>query len=160
MSSREKHQTTLSKDYKLKQIINKYYLTLSLIKSLNKELNSANVSNAINKAKILLNKYRNYTSVKSFYIELTKLKNELNQENKTNYKLENLLSYIEDFLMKLQTGDVVPLTMTTQTKYGNLIQKIITSARGKKSRKSKKTKIRKSKTQKSKKSKTRKIKKY
>ena len=90
----------------------------------------ANVSSAINKSQVLLNKYKNFTNVKKFYIELIKLKNELDLENKTNYKLYNLISYIEEFLMKLQTG-CSPLSITTQTKYGNLIEKILSIARGK-----------------------------
>jgi hypothetical protein len=52
-------------------------------------------------------------------------------EKITNSKLNMLIDYLNQFLQKAQTGDILPLTMTTNTKHGNLIEKMLKNTRGK-----------------------------
>lgn len=124
-------------DDELNNILVKYNFTLNKVIKLDDAMNDANVKLSNTRGESLFNKYREYKDLRKMHLELVKLK-----KRKDNKKVNMLLEYLEDFLQKSQTGDVLSQKITTYTEHGNLVEKILKQSRGqgKKTKKRKKEK--------------------
>ena len=124
-------------DDELNKILMKYNFSLNKVMKLDDAMNDANVKLSNTRGKSLFNKYREYKDLRGMHLELVKLK-----KRKKNKKVNMLLEYLEDFLQKSQTGDVLSQKITTYTEHGNLVEKILKQSRGqgKKTKKKKKLK--------------------
>ena len=127
-------------DDELNKILIKYNFTLNKVMKLDDAMNDANVKLSNTRGESLFNKYREYKDLRGMHLELVKLK-----KRKKNKKVNMLLEYLEDFLQKSQTGDVLSQKITTYTEHGNLVEKILKQSRGqgKKTKKRKKRKVKK-----------------
>tara|TARA_Y100000768_G_C23470232_1_gene447792 strand:- start:43 stop:501 length:459 start_codon:yes stop_codon:yes gene_type:complete len=126
-------------DRELNEILVKYNFTLNKLMKLDDAMNDANVKLSNSRGRSLFNKYREYKDLREMHLELVKLR----KKRKNNKKVIMLLEYLDNFLQKSQTGDVLSQKITTYTEHGNLIEKIIKQNRGKgkKQNKTKKNKI-------------------
>lgn len=126
-------------DSELNEILVKYNFTLNKLMKLDDAMNDANVKLSNSRGRSLFNKYREYKDLREMHLELVKLR----KKRKNNKKVIMLLEYLDNFLQKSQTGDVLSQKITTYTEDGNLIEKIIKQNRGKgkKQNKTKKNKI-------------------
>ncbi len=116
-------------DNELNKIITKYHFTINKINKLNNSMDNLDVEKSTRKAKNLFNNYTEYRNLQNLYSELLELKKSLIKSDKSNVKLDMLINYIETFLQMSQTGDIIPLNITTNTKYGNLVEKILEKSR-------------------------------
>ena len=124
-------------DDKLRKILMKYNNILYKVIRLNNAMNNENVKLSNTLGKSLFIQYRKYIKLQELYLKLAMLK-----ERTENRKVKMLLEYLEDFLYKCQTGDVLSFEITINTPYGNLVDKILrqSRAKGKKTKKRKKNK--------------------
>ena len=135
-------QIVYEDDYKLNKILSKYTDTLIKVMKLKDEMNNVDVERSNKLAENLFNKYNEYTKLKNMYLELVKLQ----KSEKRNIKLNMLIEYLEEFLYNSQTGDVINMSYTVNTQYGNLINKILqektrsSNCKGKTAKKRKKRK--------------------
>ena len=125
-------------DDELNNILVKYNFTLNKVIKLDDAMNDANVKLSNTRGESLFNKYREYKDLRKMHLELVKLK-----KRKDNKKVNMLLEYLEDFLQKSQTGDVLSQKITTYTEHGNLVEKILKQSRGQGKKTKKKRKLKK-----------------
>jgi len=125
-------------DDELNKILMKYNFSLNKVMKLDDAMNDANVKLSNTRGKSLFNKYREYKDLREMHLELVKLK-----KRKKNKKVNMLLEYLEDFLQKSQTGDVLSQKITTYTEHGNLVEKILKQSRGQGKKTKKKRKLKK-----------------
>jgi hypothetical protein len=125
-------------DDELNKILMKYNFSLNKVMKLDDAMNDANVKLSNTRGKSLFNKYREYKDLRGMHLELVKLK-----KRKKNKKVNMLLEYLEDFLQKSQTGDVLSQKITTYTEHGNLVEKILKQSRGQGKKTKKKRKLKK-----------------
>lgn len=125
-------------DDELNKILMKYNFTLNKVMKVDDAMNNVNVKLSNTRGERLFNKYREYKDLRGMYLELVKLK-----KRKKNKKVNMLVEYLENFLQKSQTGDVLSQKITTYTEHGNLVEKILKQSRGQGKKTKKKRKVKK-----------------
>jgi hypothetical protein len=118
-------------DDELNDIIRNHNHIINKVTQLNDNMDDANVKLSIDKGQKLFGRFTEYKDLRELHSKLIKLRVKLARTNITNSKLNMLIDYLNQFLQKAQTGDILPLTMTTNTKHGNLIEKMLKNTRGK-----------------------------
>ena len=111
--------------------INRVYLRYpTLIKNLTNlnsylQLGDNGMEQSIALTKELLLQFKSYNHIKEFITEIKKIK----EEHEDSELIEEHIKSLEDIFQQLQTGDIVPFEFTVNTKYGNLIEKILNRKR-------------------------------
>lgn len=103
------------------ELIDEYSDIIKKIEILDKFMRDENVEMSTKLAIELFNRNYNYQRLKKFFFILKILY----KKNPNSNELEKLYIKVENFIFNCQTGDVIPLNITTNTNYGNLIQKIL-----------------------------------
>lgn len=103
-------------------IVSIYNNTIYKAVQLNKAMDAAQIEKANELGEELFRNKLEYKNLSNLYVELCWLQNKIKNDNYV--KLDKLTRFVFDFLNKAQTGDVLPLPITT-TETGNLATDIL-----------------------------------
>lgn len=107
-------------------IVSIYNNTIYKAVQLNKAMDASQVEKANELGEQLFRNKLEYKNLSNLYVELCWLQNKIKYDNYV--KLDKLTTFVFNFLNKAQTGDVLPLPITT-TETGNLATDILNLGR-------------------------------